>query len=344
MSVRPAVVSILVPTYNAARYLPELCQSIRAQTYPHYEVLFGNDGSDDDTVSVLAPFLQDKRFQLLGWQQNRGAHQAWTILCNAAQGEYWCAPGADDVLHPSFLESRVQVMESNPQAFLVHGPPELIDENGGPVQEGPRLSSGLPRQLTPPRSLAVLLQHNVICTPSVLVRSSVTRQVLPFLHWNWGYTNDWFSWILHAATVFDLLWDPQTQNKYRIHSHSLSRTPKMDHLRRAEVRLVPLVALRTAAQYSHWAALSWSRWGRTLYWRWLRQAVALKARGGLRDEWMQLAAHAYYGSRGRGASLLAELAKHSVGLLAADFRHRRAQKRQSFPASGLAQIDDPIFR
>ena len=57
MSKEPALVSILVPAYNAGRYLPELCQSIRAQTYPHYEVLIANDGSNDNTVSVLAPFL-----------------------------------------------------------------------------------------------------------------------------------------------------------------------------------------------------------------------------------------------------------------------------------------------
>ena len=215
MSRGPVLASILVPTYNAARYLPELCQSIRAQTYPHYEVLIGNDGSNDDTISVLSPFLQDSRFQLLNWQQNRGAHQAWTILCNAARGEYWCAPGADDVLYPSFLEKRVEIMESNPQAFLVHGLPELIDESGGPARHSLRFLPGLPPQVTPPRSLAVLLQHNIINTPSALVRSSVTRQLLPFFHWNWGYTNDWFSWILHAATVFDLLWDPQTQNKYQ---------------------------------------------------------------------------------------------------------------------------------
>ena len=78
-------------------------------------------------------------------------------------------------------------------------------------------------------------------------------------------------------------------------------------------------------------------------------AVAAASRGaegegGLRDEWMQLGGHAYYGARGRRVSLLRELAKHSVGLLAADLSHRRAQKRQSFIVSGLAQIDDPIFR
>jgi hypothetical protein len=47
----------------------------------------------------------------------------------------------------------------------------------------------------------------------------------------------------------------------------LSLAPEKFELRRAEDRLMPLVALRTAAQFSQWAAVSWARWGRTLYCR-----------------------------------------------------------------------------
>src|ERR1039458_6959136 len=138
MSQRPVLVSILVPAYNAARYLPELCRSIQAQTYPYYEVLIANDGSTDNTVSVLAPFLRDQRFQLLGWEQNRGLNQAWAVLCSRAKGDYWCCPGADDVLYPTFVENRVNILQANPQAGLVHGPAELIDESGEPCRSLPQ--------------------------------------------------------------------------------------------------------------------------------------------------------------------------------------------------------------
>jgi hypothetical protein len=258
-------------------------------------------------------------------------------------GEYWCSPGADDVLYPAFLERRVETLASNPQAFIVHGPPELIDESGAPPERGP-LPLTLPPQVQPPRSLKMLLQHNLINQPSSLVRTSVTRQVLPFFHWNWAYSPDWFLWILHAATGYEMLWDPEVVIKYRVHSTSLSLVPEKDHLRRAEQRLVPLVALREAAQYSQWAAVSWSRWSRALYWRWLRQALALQFRGQLRFEWVQLGAHAYYGAKGKRVSFGVEVARHWAGLLVTDFRHRRALRRQSFPVCGLAQIDDPVFR
>lgn len=340
---RTPLVSILVPAYNAARYLPELCQSIQAQTYPHYEVLIGDDGSTDNTAAVMAPFLQDSRFRVLRWPQNRGLNQGYSILCSAMRGDYWCGTGADDLFYPSFLEKGVETLETNPQAFLVHGPPEYIDESAAPTEPSwPRLS--LPPQLKPPRCLEVLLQHNVIIASSALVRTDITKQVLPFFHWNWAYAPDWFIWILHAATNGDLLWDPQVRIKYRIHSNSLSFTPEKDHLRRAERQLVPLVALSMAAEFSQWAAECWTRWGRILYRRWLRQALALKLRGGLQSQWVQLGAHAYYRGKGRRVCFWVELARHFAGLAASDITHRRALKRQRFPVSGLAQIDDPIFR
>jgi glycosyltransferase involved in cell wall biosynthesis len=343
MSARTPLVSIVAPAYNAARFLPGLCQSIQAQTYPHYEVLIGDDGSNDDTVSVLAPFLQDNRFRLLQWRPNRGVTRGQEILFAAVRGEYWCGTGADDLFYPQFLEKRVEMMETHPQAFLAHGWPERIDEAGGPCRISHRFPP-IPAQLSPPRSLEVLLQECIINAASVMARSDLTRQVLPFFHGQWGYASDWFFWILGAATGADFLWDSRVLNKYRVHPTALSHKPEKEHVRHAELRLIPLLGLRTAAQYSEWAALSWARWGQTLYRMWLRRAVVLLRSGGLRDEWLQLAAHAYYGARGRRVKLWTELLKHAVGLVVTDFRHRRAQQRQSFGVSGLAEIDDPIFR
>ncbi len=343
MSQGSPLVSILVPAYNAARFLPQLCRSIQAQTYPHYEVLVANDGSNDDTPAVLAPVLADKRFHLLNWEQNRGAHQAWTILCSTARGDYWCAPGADDALYPSFLSRRVAILESNPQAFLVHGPSELIDEAGGPAQ-AVLAPPNLPARLPPPRSLEMLLQHNTINTPSALVRSGVTRQVLPFFHWNWGYTNDWFSWILHAATVFDLLWDSQKQNQYRIHAQSLSEDPAKKSLRHAEVALAPLCALACAARFSGVAAGVWGRWRKPLYHRWLLRALTLQARGKLNRDWVHLGAAAYYNNKASRVSLWWEAMRHAPGALLNRLREQKAARGQGFRVAGLAQINDPVFR
>jgi glycosyltransferase involved in cell wall biosynthesis len=343
MSARTPLVTILVPAYNAARFLPGLCQSIRAQTYPHYEVIIGSDGSTDDTASVLAPFLRDSRFQLLAWQPNRGLSRGIAILCGSMRGEYWCGVGADDLFHPAFLEKRVEVMEANPQAFLVHGPPEVIDESGRPSQDGPQ-PLPLPPQLAPPRGLEVLLQHNVVNAPSSLARSSVTRQVLPFFHGEWTYSPDWFFWILHAATGFDLLWDAQPLIKYRVHAESLTLSPGRAAARHAEVALTPLCALAAGARFSGWAALLWSQWRKTLYHRWLLRALSLRAQGKLKDDWLRQGAAAFYGNKGSRGGLWSEVIRHAPGALITRRAERNAARSLRFPVAGIAQVNDPVFR
>jgi glycosyltransferase involved in cell wall biosynthesis len=343
MSANSPLVSVLVPTYNAAPFLPELCESIQTQTYRNLEVLILNDGSSDNTLAVVEPYRKDARFRIFSWNQNRGVNPATSTLLNLAKGEYWCIPNADDVLYPGFVAQRLNLLEAHLEAAMVHGPGETIDESGRRINdEGQPLK--LPCQTEGTRALAMLLQHNVISTSSVLVRTSVTRLVLPFFLCNWKYAEDWYLWLLHAATGFDLLWDVQPLHKYRLHAASLSNISTNASFRRAATRLAPLCALSAAAQFSQLAADYWSRWRTTLYCLWLLRALRLRFEGLLREPSLRLAGHAYYGASGGGASLPTELCKHSLGILLATLKERQALKRQSFKVSGLAQIDDPVFR
>ncbi|SPE61003.1 hypothetical protein SBV1_590021 [Verrucomicrobia bacterium] len=343
MSPGAPLVSILVPSFDAARYLPELCSSFQAQSYANFEVLILDDGSADETNTALAPFRNDSRFRTFGWTPNRGVNAATSALLGLMKGDYWCNPGADDVLLPDFLARRVEWMESNRNAVIVHGPPQFIDSSGQPTDR-PESRLDLPLRLPGPRALAVLLQHNVIGTTSVMARSSLTRLVLHLFLRDWKYAQDWFLWILHAATGFDLLWDNQPLHKYRVHELSLSLEPRLTAIRRAETRLVPLCALSAAAGLSPLAAPLWANWRKALYRLWLLRAAKMRRQGVLQPDWLQTAADAYYGKRTRHVSLAGELCRHGLGMLLAAFNESRALKTQTFRVSGLAQINDPIFR
>ena len=337
------LVSILIPAYNAAPYLRELCFSIQAQTYPHFEVLIGDDGSTDNTRDAVTCFLPDRRFRFLRWDKNRGVHAATNALFAGARGQYWCYPGADDLLAPTFLEQRLELMERNPHAVIAHGPPEVIDETGRALPNV-SLQPDSPVELPADRALRVILQHNIINTPSVMVRSHLTHRILPFFQGDWRYAQDWFLWILHLSTGCDLLWDSRPLHKYRIHRASLTHHPAKTAVRQAEIRLVPLCALSTAARFSLGAACCWLQWKAALYCLWLRRALRLRARRELQDEWRQVGLTAYYGGSARPSSLLAQVVGHSLGILQAAAKESRARKQQTFAVSGLAQINDPIFR
>jgi len=342
MSSSGPAVSILVPVYNAGRYLAEFCRSVQAQSFRDFEVIFANDGSTDDSVAVLSPYLGDRRFRLVGWRDNRGLNRAWAALCSQARGDYWCSPGADDVLHPAYLEHRLAILRASPQAALVHGPAECIDEEGHEIK-GRLTFLPMPSRLERPRALAALLQHNYINQPSALVRTGVTRQVLSHFTGSWAYSPDWFFWILHAATGGDFLWDAECRHRYRVHATSLTLDPGKDGVRRAEIRLVPLCALAAAKQYSKMAAEFWTQWRKPFYRRWLACALKLRFRGSLRNEWLRLGAEAFYGP-GRQVSLVQELCRHGAGMVKTRVQEKLALRTQTFRVSGLAQINDPIFR
>jgi hypothetical protein len=342
MKATSPLVSFVTPSYNMGKYLPELCGSIEAQTYKNFEVLILNDGSTDDTEAVLAPFRKDPRFRIWSWKDNRGYNAATTALLLNMQGQYWCHPGGDDVLKDNFLEQRVELLECHPEAAMVHGAADYIDEHGQIYQPG-FARWNLPAQMGAERALSVLLQHNIINAPSIMARSSVTQLIRPFLLTNWIFALDWFTWMLVLSSGFDLLWDARPLHKYRVHTQSLTNISSKEAVRRAEVRLVPLCAMSAAASFSLLAADLWQRWRSVLYALWLRRALNLKRRGMLRPEWCRQAARAYYGKNSGKASLLTELCLHLDQICMTTWKENRAKRQQRFEVCGIAHMNDPVF-
>ena len=344
------LVSLLVPCYNAARYVKPFCESILHQTFRDFEVLIGDDGSSDNSVEILRPFLGDPRFKLLRWQPNRGMHYGMLVLLNAARGQYWCPPGTDDILEPTFLERRVPRLASHPEAVLIHGPAHWIDEDDNPyvtevTSRGlPELNRRFPESLPADRMLRILLQHNVLNWPSTLVRTDITRQVLPYFSPYWVHVMDWMLWILLAATGHDFLWDGEPMIKYRMHGHSLSGSPQKRIVRQIERKLVLLCALRTASAFSPLARKIWIEHRTALYRWWLVTAASLKLKGALPSGEMSFAAESYHGALSGSMGHWRDLAIHGLPALVQYRREKAATRRQLFPVTGLSLIDDPIFR
>jgi glycosyltransferase involved in cell wall biosynthesis len=105
MSLPSALVSIIVPAYNAELYLAETLRSVLAQTWPWIEIIVINDGSRDGTMSVAASFA-DPRIKLIN-QPNGGAAAARNRGLQEARGEFMQFLDADDLLAPDKLERQL---------------------------------------------------------------------------------------------------------------------------------------------------------------------------------------------------------------------------------------------
>ena len=109
-------VSVIIPCYGHAQYLPEAVASVAAQTYPNLDVVIVNDGSPDDT-SVVARRLMAQYADLpitLMEQANAGLAAARNAGIAASKGTYWLPLDADDRIAPTFVEKCVRTLESHP--------------------------------------------------------------------------------------------------------------------------------------------------------------------------------------------------------------------------------------
>lgn len=114
----PPAISVIITCHNLGRYLAEAVDSVLAQTFQDFEILIVDDGSTDrETQQVLASFTRPRTTVYA--TPNRGVPAARNFLIRRARGEYLCALDADDVLHPSYFEKGVALLEADPGLTFV---------------------------------------------------------------------------------------------------------------------------------------------------------------------------------------------------------------------------------
>ncbi len=101
------MVSIIIPVYNAEKYLAECVDSVLAQTYRNIEVILVNDGSNDSTKTICDAYLKvDDRVKVFH-QKNKGVSSARNVGIDNSRGEYITFIDADDVVDKKFIEKQL---------------------------------------------------------------------------------------------------------------------------------------------------------------------------------------------------------------------------------------------
>jgi len=144
-------VSVIIPTYNSAKYISETLDSVLAQTYRDYEIIVVDDGSTDNTYEIIKQYhvnnIQDiqliemtnpsKRAQqaqraelIYIYKQNGGPASARNVGIKNAKGEYIAFLDSDDLWLPEKLEKQVRYFEEHPDVGLVFSDCIRFDEKG----------------------------------------------------------------------------------------------------------------------------------------------------------------------------------------------------------------------
>lgn len=128
----PDRVSVVVPTYNAARYIRETLDSVLDQSYPEWELIVIDDGSTDDSPRIAREYLRDGRVRVVS-QPNAGVAESRNRGLSLSQGEYVAFPDADDVWLPGNLEAKLAYLRAHPECALALSDVVEIDAASRPT-------------------------------------------------------------------------------------------------------------------------------------------------------------------------------------------------------------------
>jgi len=119
---RPPLVSVVIPCYKQAHFLPDAVESVVAQTFSDWEILIVNDGSPDDTSEAAKKLIAKfpgKRIRLVE-KTNGGLSSARNAGISAGQGKYILPLDADDKIKPALLARLVPILDSNPKVGFAY--------------------------------------------------------------------------------------------------------------------------------------------------------------------------------------------------------------------------------
>src|ERR1700761_448098 len=118
-------ISVLMPAYNAEKYIGTAINSLLKQTFSSFELVIINDGSTDNTINIINAF-NDKRIKLVD-QQNKGIAAALNHGLKIARAPYIARFDADDICMPERLEVQYNFLSMNPDYVIVGSDADYID-------------------------------------------------------------------------------------------------------------------------------------------------------------------------------------------------------------------------
>lgn len=233
-------ISVVITTFNHARYLPQAIESVLKQAYPDTELIVVDDGSTDETPEVV------KRYPsvVYVYQPNQGLSAARNKGVQSSTGDYLSFLDADDWFFDGALQAGAAALNANPQAAFAYGTYKTVSETNETVPET------IGKQDFVADHYGQLLQNNFIAMHATV------------MYRRWVFDRYRFDMLLKAAEDYDLylkitrlhpvVYHAQTVAAYRRHSLNMSgNVPRMlDSVIAVLQRQVPL--LRTPAEREQW--------------------------------------------------------------------------------------------
>lgn len=170
MEIIPSI-SIVIPAYNSAKFLPAVIQSVLEQTYKYWELLVIDDGSTDNTAALVNEYCQlDSRIRLIS-KENGGVSSARNLGVELSNAELIAFLDSDDLWLPDKLSVHVDYMDTHPEVGVSFARVELIDSEG---KSTGKLTANIFKDL---QSHVFFYTNPTVTTSNVVIRKSIFQSL-----------------------------------------------------------------------------------------------------------------------------------------------------------------------
>ncbi|MEQ5045018.1 glycosyltransferase [Providencia manganoxydans] len=199
-------VSVILPVYNAEKYISYAVSSILSQDYRDFELIIINDGSTDNTVNILNSF-NDSRIKIIN-RDNHGLIYSLNEGIAVSKGNYICRMDADDIAEKNRISSQIRAFLDNPSIEFIFTDVSLIDDDGNFVCNawiGKDTSEVISR----------LDWYNTIYHPSVMFKKDLVNRYGSYKK-NEKYFEDKDLWLRFKNNKVKFLYLKKNLLKYRL--------------------------------------------------------------------------------------------------------------------------------
>lgn len=176
------LVTIIIPSYNHARYVGYTIDSILKQTLQDFELLIIDDNSTDNSLEIIRKF-HDPRIKITVLDKNIGMCRASNLCIAEAKGKFLTIIASDDIMKVDNLEKKVNFLQNNPQYGAVFSQIEIIDENNKTINKKTKKFEKIFPAIT--QNCNQLLNHffnkgNYLAAPTFLAKTEFVKKINGF--------------------------------------------------------------------------------------------------------------------------------------------------------------------
>lgn len=207
-----ALVSIITPSFNSAKFIAATIQSVQNQTYQNWEMIIVDDGSSDETENVVLSIIEkDNRIQFHKLNQNSGPAVARNTGIEKASGDYMTFIDADDIWFPTFIENNIKTIQETGIPFVFSSYKRANEQ-----LEFVYSDFVVPNKVS---YTDILKSNSISCLTAFLDIKKLGKKYMPLIR----KRQDMGLWLNYLKVIPFAHGIQETQAIYRIRENSLSR-------------------------------------------------------------------------------------------------------------------------